>query len=76
MLEAFDAMPPIDAPGGATESLGTREGRAAVRAGWLKGGWKDAGLLPDGAAPADELRRRMGAFFSGKYRAIRAGAGA
>ena len=76
MLEAFDAMPPIDAPGGATESLGTREGRAAVRAGWLKGGWKDAGLWPEGAAPADELRRRMGAFFSGKYREIRAGAGA
>jgi hypothetical protein len=76
MLEAFDAMPPIDAPGGASETLETREGRAAIRAGWLKGGWKDAGLWPAGAAPADELRRRMGGFFSRKYREIRLGAGA
>jgi iron(III) transport system substrate-binding protein len=75
MLEAFDAMPPVDAPGGATESLGSREGRAAVRAGWLKGGWKDDGLWPEGAAPADELRRRMGAFFGAQYERI-AGAGA
>jgi len=70
MLEAFDAMPAIDGPEGSRHDIATREGRASVRDGWLKGKWKDAGLWPDGASSADELRRRMGAFYSARYAEI------
>lgn len=79
MLEAFDAMPVVDGPSGSRHPLSTAEGRAEVRNGWLKGSWKDAGLWSPDAAPADELRRRMGAFFSERYRevvALGAGSGA
>jgi uncharacterized Ntn-hydrolase superfamily protein len=30
-----------------------------VRDGWLRGGWKDAGLWDAGDAPADALRRAL-----------------
>ena len=70
MIEAFDAMPKIDGPGGSRHDISTREGRASVRDGWLKGKWKEAGLWPTGASSGDELRRRMGAFYSAQYREI------
>jgi ABC-type Fe3+ transport system substrate-binding protein len=70
MLEAFDAMPEIDAPEGASVSAATREGRAAIRDGWIKGNWRSAGLWPEGASSVDELRRRFGAFYSAQYRRI------
>lgn len=73
LLEAFDGMPRIDGPSGASHDLATREGRAAVREGWLRGGWKDAGLWPAGASGAEELRLRLGLFFSGQYARIRGG---
>ncbi len=73
LLEAFDAMPLIDGPSGASHDLATREGRAAVREGWLRGGWKDAGLWPAGASGAEELRLRLGIFFSGQYARIAGG---
>ena len=79
MLEAFDAMPQVDGPDGSRHTVATREGRAAVRDGWLKGKWNDAGLWPDGASGPDELRRRMGAFYSARFAEIvrlrRGGAG-
>ena len=55
-------------------SVHTREGRAAIRNGWLKGEWADAGLWPADASSADELRRRFGAFFSAQYARIAGGA--
>ncbi len=70
MLEAFDAMPKVPGPDGSMHDVGTREGRAAIRDGWLKGKWKDAGLWPAGASSADQLRRVMGAFYAGQYRWI------
>ncbi len=72
MIEAFDAMPVIDGPDGAKFPLATSEGRAAVRNGWLKGKWKGAGLWPDGASPADELRRNCGKFYAAQYTKITA----
>lgn len=72
MLEAFDAMPEIEGPSGARFTLASREGRAAVRDGWLRGAWKDSGLWPAGAVGADELRRRIGAFSSQQYARIAA----
>jgi iron(III) transport system substrate-binding protein len=73
LLEAFDAMPRIEGPDGSMHDLATREGRAAVREGWLRGGWKDAGLWPTGAAGAEELRLRLGIYFSGQYARIAGG---
>ena len=70
MLEAFDAMPDVAGPDGTRVSAATREGRAAIRDGWIKGGWKAAGLWPEGASSIDELRRRFGAFHSAQYRRI------
>jgi hypothetical protein len=51
-------------------SAATREGRGAIRDVWIKGGWKAAGLWPEGASSIDELRRRFGAFHSAQYRRI------
>ncbi len=70
MLEKFDAMPVVAGPDGASFEIATREGRAAVRDGYLKGKWKDAGLWPAGASSADELRRLFGRFYSAQYAGI------
>lgn len=70
MLGEFDAMPSVPGPGGETVSLGSREGRAAVRDGWLNAKWRDAGLWPPGASAPDRLRRTLGEFFSTRYRSI------
>jgi hypothetical protein len=61
MIEAFDAMPVLPAPDGGTKALWDPSNLAALRAGWLKGEWKDQGLWPAGTAPAIELRRRCAA---------------
>lgn len=73
MLAAFDAMPLVDGPDGARHDLAERQGRAAVREGWLRGGWKDAGLWPSGASGADELRMRLGQFFGAQYAQVSGG---
>jgi ABC-type glycerol-3-phosphate transport system substrate-binding protein len=72
MLEKFDAMPVVVGPEGKSFDIATREGRAAVRDGYLKGKWKDAGLWPAGASSADELRRLFGRFYSAQYAEIAA----
>ncbi len=61
MLERFDALPVLEAPGGAELALGNPANLAALRTGWLNGGWKDAGLWPEGANPTTQLRRRCAA---------------
>ncbi len=70
MLEKFDAMPVVTGPDGTQYDIATREGRAAVRDGYLKGKWKDAGLWPEGASSSDELRRLFGRFYTSQYAAI------
>ena len=59
MLAAFDAPPRVPAPGGRTVDLRGPEDLRAVRDGWLRGGWKDAGLWDPADAPADALRRAL-----------------
>ncbi len=70
MLVAFDAFPAVAAPNGATLDLNTREGRAAIRDGWLKGKFAGAGLWPEGASASDELRRQIGAGIDANYASI------
>jgi ABC-type Fe3+ transport system substrate-binding protein len=69
MLEAFDAMPSVRAPDGTLHDLATREGRAAVAAGYLakNPAWAGTGLWLDGSSPADELRRLLGAAVAERY---------
>ena len=59
MLQAFDAPPRVPAPGGTVVELCDPDSLRAVRDGWLRGGWKDAGLWDAGDAPADALRRAL-----------------
>ena len=61
MLAEFDALPAVPAPGGASLDLGDERNLAPVVAGWMRGGWKDAGLWPPAEAPADALRRTLSA---------------
>lgn len=57
MLEAFDAMPSVPGPGGAELSLSDPANLREVRDGWLRGGWKEAGLWHRDEPPAEALRR-------------------
>lgn len=61
MLEAFDAMPVVPGPEGTRFDLGDARSLRAVRDGWMRGGWKDAGLWHAGESPADALRRVLAA---------------
>ncbi len=70
MLRRFDAMPEVPAPNATTMSLGDPERLEAIRDGWLKGGWKDAGLWPADAAQSEVLRAIMTRFFREQYEAI------
>lgn len=67
MLERFDAMPTIPGPQGATYSLADPSVLAAVRDGWLRGGWSDAELWPRERGPEETLRSLAAAFFRGNY---------
>jgi ABC-type Fe3+ transport system substrate-binding protein len=67
MLEAFDALPTVPGPAGATFDLNDEAQLGTVRAGWLKGGWKDAGLWDANDAPADVLRQRFAGFFREQF---------
>ncbi|MDY7109141.1 MAG: extracellular solute-binding protein [Planctomycetota bacterium] len=76
MLERFDAMPSIEAPGATRLSLETTAHLAEIREGWLKRSWADARLWPVEANPRDEMRRRFAEFFRDNYRRIAAPAAA
>ncbi len=56
MLEAFDALPRVPGPDGATFDLNDESSLAAVRQGWMKGAWKGKGLWDPNDSPADTLR--------------------
>ena len=70
MLLAFDAMPIVTGPENVRYEMSTREGRASIKEGYLKGKWKSANLWPEGATPIDELRRHFGSFFHEQYSRI------
>ncbi len=57
MLLAFDAMPIVVGPAGATYDLSNPAVLADVKAGWLRGGWRDAGLWPAESDPTEMFRR-------------------
>lgn len=70
MLKQFDAMPVVHGPGGTAYPLEDPEVLAAVKAGWLRGGWADAKLWPSEANPTQVLRRTAREFFRKNYAAI------
>lgn len=70
MLELFDAMPEVPAPGGALLDLVDTTNLGAIRDGWIKEQWAEAALWPAQATPAEELRRTFRAFFRDNYREI------
>ncbi len=70
MLEAFDAMPVATGPHGTTVPLADAAGRAAVRDGWLRGGWSGEGLWAEAESPADALRVRWAAHFERTMRDV------
>ncbi|NBX35641.1 MAG: extracellular solute-binding protein [Planctomycetes bacterium] len=69
-LEAFDAMPTAPAADGVELKLASLDDIGAVRAGWLKGGFKDRSLWESRDDPRTLLRRRFAAFFERQYRSI------
>ncbi len=69
-LTLFDAMPSTDTPDGVPAVMDSEASVVSVGKGWLKEGWKDAGLWPANASPVDVLRRRWTQFFSDNYRMI------
>lgn len=70
MLRLFDQIPEVPSPDGSTLSLSTKEGRAEVKAGWLKGAWAADGLWPSEANPRQVLRRLLGTEVSSNYSRI------
>ncbi len=73
MLVAFDAMPPVHDPDGNLLSLDTKEGREAIKRGWLRGGWGAKGPWDPESSPASTFRRHAGRFFSESYQDVISG---
>jgi len=71
MVTLFDAMPSLPgADGGSELSLTDATHLGVLRAGWVKGGWKERGLWSAEETPVDAMRKRFGAFFRANYRKI------
>ncbi len=70
MLVAFDAMPAIPVPGGTALPLDTDEHVTAIRAGWLREGFAEAGLWHRDESPEGALRRLASRAFRDRYRDI------
>ncbi|MAD78785.1 MAG: hypothetical protein CMJ51_05385 [Planctomycetaceae bacterium] len=73
MLEAFDAMPTVPGPDGEVLDLGDPAALSEIKAGWLRGGFDDAGLWPADADPGEILRRIVRRQAEANYLAIAAG---
>ena len=69
MLVLFDAMPSLASPEGDL-SLTDAAHLGVLRAGWVKGGWKEHGLWSAEETAADAMRKKFGAFFRANYRKI------
>jgi hypothetical protein len=70
MLEKFDALPTITGPQDAILRLDDPSSLAEIKAGMLRGGWKDAGLWSKEANPTQVFRRNAREFFRSNYKAI------
>ncbi len=73
-LEAFDALPRIPGPEGRMLDLADPAQLREISAGWIKGGWKDAGVWPAGEKGSEQLRLLLRRFFEERYRSILEGA--
>lgn len=69
-LEAFDALPTLAGPGGVSFDLNDPAALAAVRTGWIKGGFAQSGLWDKRDQPRTIMRRQFNAFFENQYRSI------
>jgi hypothetical protein len=69
MLERFDALPSVPAPGGSLDS-GDPAALESIERGWIRGGWSGEGLWDPQDRPADALRARWLPFFREQYEAI------
>ena len=67
MLDAFDAMPVVQRGDGEVLTLDTPEGRAAIKAGWLRGGWEGEGYWDGETQPATAYRRAASRFFRDRF---------
>jgi hypothetical protein len=65
MIEAFDRMPTVPAPGGGRLDLADESARCAVRDGWLGERWRGDGLWPAGEPGPEALRRFLAAETAG-----------
>lgn len=72
MLERFDALPSIPAPGGSLDA-GDPAALESIERGWIRGGWSGEGLWDPQDRPADALRARWLPFFLEQYTAISKG---
>ncbi len=70
MLREFDMLPTVVGPDNGKFDLNDPATLAQVRAGWLKGGWKDKGLWDPLDAPADVLRQQFAAFFRQQFQRV------
>ena len=52
MLVLFDAMPSIEGPDGDAYEMSSTEQLGVLNEGWLRRGWRDAGLWPADASSA------------------------
>lgn len=73
LLRRFDAMPVIAGPEGARFDLDDAAALEPVRQGWLRGGWRDAGLWHPELGGRDALRRAATGAFRANYRAVVSG---
>ena len=70
MLTLFDALPDVAAPGGETRSLADPAQLAEIKAGWLRGGWKDEGLWDPNERASEAMRRHVVRAVRANYRRI------
>lgn len=70
MLERFDAMPIVVGPAGKEWNLNDPSLLAEVKAGWLRGGWSDAGLWSTEDDPTEMFRRLVRRQAEANYEAI------
>jgi hypothetical protein len=70
MLEQFDALPEIPAPGRALRSDDPAD-LAAIESGWIRGGWSGEGLWSAQDRPVEALRARWTPFFIRQYDTVR-----
>ncbi|MSR17934.1 MAG: extracellular solute-binding protein [Phycisphaerales bacterium] len=69
-ITLFDSMPTVAGPDASRHSLADPNNLSVLRAGWIRGGWKDAGLWNAQSDPSTELRRDLAHFFEKQLEAI------